>query len=228
MVLSDLSLREFALKVLNDSKKAMTDKEIWDYGVEKGWDKELKNNEGKTPWQSIYSILSNYKKGGKPQPEEHGINFVEGTRRKFILSTYNADVVNFPLYTVDLDGFHDVNDHPLYPDDLPDDSIEYREGKKKCVAINIYERNPNARKECIKYYGSKCFICKFDFGKKYGEEFNGVIHVHHLKMISEADSEYTVDPVNDLRPVCPNCHMVLHGRKDGYTIEEVIEMLKTD
>lgn len=45
-------------------------------------------------------------------------------------------------------------------------------------------------------------------------------------MVSESDEEYAADSINDLRPVCPNCHMVLHSKKDGCcTIEEIKEML---
>ena len=39
--------------------------------------------------------------------------------------------------------------------------------------------------------------------------------------ISEECREYTVDPVKDLRPVCPNCHAVLHRRIPAFSIEEV-------
>jgi len=115
---------------------------------------------------------------------------------------------------------------PIYPDDLPDASKEYLEGSKKTVTVNTYERNPAARKFCIEHYGAVCFICRFDFSKVYGDEFERMIHVHHLKMISKTDGEYVLDPVNDLRPVCHNCHMVLHSKKAGYTIEEVKAMLK--
>ena len=115
----------------------------------------------------------------------------------------------------------------IYPDELPDNSPEYREGKKKTVQVNTYERNPAARHVCINHYGVICYICGFDFGRTYGEICDGMIHVHHLRMVSESDDEYTVNPISDLRPVCPNCHMVLHSKKDGcYTIEEVNEMLR--
>ncbi|MEI8372579.1 MAG: hypothetical protein WCJ35_07065 [Planctomycetota bacterium] len=33
--------------------------------------------------------------------------------------------------------------------------------------------------------------------------------------------EYKVDPVNDLRPVCANCHAILHRLKPAYSIDEV-------
>ena len=34
-----------------------------------------------------------------------------------------------------------------------------------------------------------------------------------------------VDPVRDLRPVCPNCHVVIHLRHPPRAIEEVRAML---
>ena len=43
--------------------------------------------------------------------------------------------------------------------------------------------------------------------------------------LSEVGREYVVDPVTDLRPVCPNCHAVLHARKPAYSIEDVRELL---
>ena len=125
-----------------------------------------------------------------------------------------------------IDGRQYLGKLPVYPDETPDDSPEYREGKKKSVIVNTFERNPAARLLCINHYGAVCAICGFDFGKTYGLECEGMIHVHHLKMISEADREYVVDPINDLRPVCPNCHMVLHSKKEGYEIAEVQAMIK--
>ena len=66
-----------------------------------------------------------------------------------------------------------------------------------------------------------------DFGKVYGPAFADKIEVHHLVPISEIGKEYVVDPVKDLVPVCPNCHMALHSKKGGvYTIEELKALLK--
>jgi predicted HNH restriction endonuclease len=45
--------------------------------------------------------------------------------------------------------------------------------------------------------------------------------VHHLRPISEIAEEYEVDPVKDLRPVCPNCHAMIHRTPQLYSIEEM-------
>ncbi len=37
---------------------------------------------------------------------------------------------------------------------------------------------------------------------------------------------YEVDPINDLIPVCPNCHTMIHKRKPPYSIDEIKEMLE--
>jgi HNH endonuclease len=78
------------------------------------------------------------------------------------------------------------------------------------ISVNSYERNPEARRRCIQIHGTKCCICNFDFGAVYGVEAQGYIHVHHVRPLSQVKGDYVVDPVNDLRPVCPNCHAVLH------------------
>lgn len=100
------------------------------------------------------------------------------------------------------------------------------EGATCRVSVNAYERNPRARRLCIERYGKKCFICDFSFGSVYGKVADGFIHVHHLRPLSEIGAEYVVDPVEDLRPVCPNCHAVLHRRIPPYSIEEVQEFLR--
>ncbi len=115
----------------------------------------------------------------------------------------------------------------VYPDEFDTRELKnLKEGEKKQMVINKYERNPIARKRCIDLYGSKCYICEFDFEKKYGIEGKGVIHVHHLVPLSGIGIEYKVDPVKDLRPVCPNCHLLLHKKNPPYTIEEIKKMIR--
>ena len=100
------------------------------------------------------------------------------------------------------------------------------EGAKKKIHINAYERNSQARKKCIEKYGAICSICNFDFKKIYGSLGEGYIHVHHLTPLSEINKEYKVNPIKDLRPVCPNCHAMLHRKIPAYSIDEIKDILK--
>jgi 5-methylcytosine-specific restriction protein A len=105
---------------------------------------------------------------------------------------------------------------------------KHREGTLKTVLVNVYERNAKAREKCIEHYGARCSVCEFDFEKKYGRIGRGFIHVHHLKDIASIGEEYEVDPRKDLRPVCPNCHAMLHTRRKPnppYSIEELKMMM---
>ena len=108
------------------------------------------------------------------------------------------------------DGYEFIEDNELY-----------YEGSVTTVKVNKYERNPEARKKCIEKHGCQCKICGFDFEKVYGSFGKGKIHVHHIKPLNEISKEYIVDPINDLIPVCPNCHMMLHSRKPAFKPHEV-------
>jgi len=107
-----------------------------------------------------------------------------------------------------------------YPDEL-DKSETLFEGIRKTIIVNSYERNPVARTKCIEHYGAQCVVCDFDFEGKYGDIGKGFIHVHHLTQLSDIKQGYEVNPVNDLRPVCPNCHAMLHKKKPPYTVEQL-------
>lgn len=129
-------------------------------------------------------------------------------------------------------GFTKANKAGYLPEEITfADSKKLIEGAKKQITVNAYERNTEARNACINHYrkknnGSlKCEICGFDFGNVYGHEFKDKIHIHHLVEISTIGEEYEVDPINDLLPICPNCHMIVHSRKPAYTPDEIRVML---
>lgn len=99
------------------------------------------------------------------------------------------------------------------------------EGTPRASTLDVYERNPEARKRCLDHFGVACIVCGFDFGHAYGATAEGFIHVHHLRPIAELGEQHKVDPVADLRPVCPNCHAVLHLKSPPFTVDEVQGML---
>ncbi len=113
----------------------------------------------------------------------------------------------------------------LYPDELPtgEPSVE---GARCMVWVNAYERDRKNRDLCIAAHGTGCFVCEISFGAVYGEFAKGFIHVHHLQPLSEVKEAHQVDPVKDLRPVCPNCHAVLHLRNPVFSIEELRELMR--
>jgi 5-methylcytosine-specific restriction protein A len=102
------------------------------------------------------------------------------------------------------------------------------EGSRVQVWVNRYERDPKARKIAIQHHGTKCKVCGFDFGKHYGAHGEGYIQIHHKKMLSEIGREYEVDPLNDLVPLCANCHEMIHKDKEPLTIEQLKKLLKTN
>lgn len=112
----------------------------------------------------------------------------------------------------------------FYPNEVQ--GTEFIEGAVKSVRVNVYERDVNARSECIAIYGMNCVVCDFNFEKAYGDLGIGFIHVHHLVDLASIGHSYKVDPKADLRPVCPNCHAMLHKIKPAYSIEELKNKLK--
>jgi hypothetical protein len=118
-----------------------------------------------------------------------------------------------------------ANRERLYPDEL-EPGHNYIEGAKKTVRVNAYERNPKARKACINKHGIQCCICGFDFEAHYGVLGVGFIHVHHLNPVALTDGEYELDAESDLRPVCPNCHAMLHREETLLSIEQLRSRLR--
>jgi predicted HNH restriction endonuclease len=113
----------------------------------------------------------------------------------------------------------------IFPDEVANPETYY-EGATRQVNVNVYERNSKARKDCIAHYGPNCSVCGFNFKQFYGEFGEDYIHVHHLQPLSEIGEEYELDPIQDLRPVCPNCHAMLHRSKSVSTIESLQQLVK--
>jgi 5-methylcytosine-specific restriction protein A len=97
----------------------------------------------------------------------------------------------------------------------------YAEGKCREITAKTYDRSTHARQECVKNHGYRCAACGFDFGSVYGALGKNFIEVHHLKPIADIGQNYDIDPVRDLRPVCANCHRMLHRQKPPLAIEDL-------
>lgn len=104
------------------------------------------------------------------------------------------------------------------PTEVQDPST-FIEGAVRTTLVNAYERNPRARAACVSHFGARCAVCDFVFADFYGELGEGYIHVHHLRNLASIGEEYEVNPLEDLRPVCPNCHAMLHRVQPAMSIE---------
>ncbi|MFS0671050.1 HNH endonuclease [Peribacillus frigoritolerans] len=145
------------------------------------------------------------------QLREHGLKgkiqgsmILTGELRDYVMSFFEHDLT---------EGY--------YPD-LVSETLE--EGKRKTVRVNVYERNPIARKQCMGHYGAQCQVCGLNFEDTYGEVGKDFIHVHHIVPLHEIQQDYIVDPIQDLIPVCPNCHAMLHRKENGVYLS--IEQLR--
>lgn len=118
-----------------------------------------------------------------------------------------------------------LNARQVFPDEVSDPE-SYVEGTTIRISINAFERNRKARQRCIDHYGYSCVVCGFSFESFYGKRASRIIHVHHLKPLSEIGSEYVLEPVRELRPVCPNCHAMIHAQNPPYTIDEVKRFIR--
>lgn len=110
------------------------------------------------------------------------------------------------------------------PEEVPV-SHKYTEGAVRTVLVNAYERSRDARAACIEHHGLNCAACGLTMADLYGQAGEGVIHVHHLRELSEVGAQYEVDPIKDLRPVCPNCHAILHTSSPATTIKRLQKIL---
>lgn len=86
------------------------------------------------------------------------------------------------------------------------------EGAKHQETVTRYERDRGNRKDCIAHYGYVCQVCGLNFEEAYGELGKEFIEVHHLHPVSQGECK--VNPIEDLVPLCSNCHSMIHRMDD--------------
>ena len=105
------------------------------------------------------------------------------------------------------------------------DSFLVDEGNSREVLVRRTERSKAARNACIKKYKAICSVCGLCFGAKYGNEFEDLIQVHHLHPLGFRKARKT-DYEKDLRPICPNCHAMVHWNKHKKVPRSIDELKK--
>lgn len=118
----------------------------------------------------------------------------------------------------------DFQKEVVLPDEIEKDET-FLEGSTTQKLVNSYERNSAARQKCLEKFGFTCAACDLDMEQKYGEIAKKFIHVHHTVPLSKIGEEYEIDPTNDLIPLCPNCHSIVHRKEPPYTVEELRKII---
>jgi hypothetical protein len=117
-----------------------------------------------------------------------------------------------------------LSEPALFSTELSDSTL-FTEGSVQQVLVNRFERSPAARAACLAHHGYSCKVCGLNFEDRYGVLGHGFIHVHHLARLADIRSEYVVDPIRDLVPVCPNCHAMLHQSDPPLLPKELCDLL---
>lgn len=99
------------------------------------------------------------------------------------------------------------------------------EGAPSKTIQTARERNSEARRLCIAHYGARCSVCGIAFEEVSGPIAAGCIHVPHL--VELAEGRRATDPIRDLRPVCPNCHLVIHLTTPAMAIEAAQKLVSS-
>lgn len=109
------------------------------------------------------------------------------------------------------------------------------EGKAVESIYKAKTRSALLRANAIEHYRDenghiKCYVCGFDFFDYYGEIGRLFIHIHHEHPICEHDDEGSIqslmDAVKKVKPVCANCHCMLHRKKTAVlSIDELKKMI---
>jgi predicted HNH restriction endonuclease len=103
---------------------------------------------------------------------------------------------------------------------------DFHEGDISLVSLTRYERSPAAREAALKEHGYVCSACGFDFESVYADRGRQFIEVHHLQPFHADAYPRHTDPAHDLRPVCSNCHRMIHRHEPMLSIEQMRDLIK--
>jgi 5-methylcytosine-specific restriction protein A len=109
-------------------------------------------------------------------------------------------------------------------------ALEFSEGERSERERTFFRRNSRLREEAIKRLGVRCVVCRLDFGERYGSAGQGYIEVHHLNPFAERMDAIAgiavLTKLDEVVPVCANCHRVIHRQRPAITISELKAALK--
>lgn len=95
------------------------------------------------------------------------------------------------------------------------------EGGEYEKTIKTHERNPVNRELCLLLKGYECAVCGMSFERVYGKIGRNYIEIHHTKSVADMGEGHRVDVLNELVPLCSNCHSMAHRRKPPFSVAEL-------
>ena len=113
------------------------------------------------------------------------------------------------------------------------DETMISEGRIEMVKKYAKKRSKALRDAAVKYYTRnghiECCACSLEFSSHYGAIGKNYIEIHHLNPICEYDGEVRLDldeAIRELRPLCANCHRVVHLHNPILSIQAVQDALQ--
>jgi predicted HNH restriction endonuclease len=140
---------------------------------------------------------------------------------------FNADDLSLDIEKIQEDLPRSWKANYVFVDPSEDEGVvgAGAEGKRRKVLGIRIERSKKLRDRCLAHWGYSCQVCDLNFEERYGAIGKDFIHVHHLNSIA-VTGETQTDPVKDLRPVCPNCHSMLHKEYPPLSIDGLKAMIR--
>ena len=105
----------------------------------------------------------------------------------------------------------------------------YEEGQPRLRTHIQIERDPKLRRDSKTYCrgklgGLRCLVCQFDFAKRYGDRGSDFIEMHHIDPLGV--SRGVQRSVQDLIPLCSNCHRMVHRYPENpLTLKELKQLI---
>lgn len=101
----------------------------------------------------------------------------------------------------------------------------FAEGERARRETHLFKRNPALRAAAIAKHGLRCFGCKHALSELYGPLGEGYIEIHHLDPLGEGIDSMTPEAkmttVDDVAPLCPSCHRMIHRRRPALTLDQL-------
>jgi hypothetical protein len=106
-------------------------------------------------------------------------------------------------------------------DDTSDDILSAIEGEPGSSSAKR-KRCSELRLAALKKWGNRCACCGYSFADVFDHLRRDCIEIHHLNQLSLNPGRLVT--VDDLRPLCPNCHRAIHTRNPAYSVIELKKM----